>query len=189
MSRLVQVLYPSNQLTLLRLIFIPFIILSIHYGQPATAFVLVLIAGISDAMDGLIARHLRQQTTIGTFLDPIADKLLLSACFVTLGVERQLPVWLVILVLSRDGIILATGLVMILTTPIRKFSPSIYGKVNTWALVLTILLTLLIAVYPVRELRWLQQLGIYSAAAFTVVSGLHYAFSTAERLRGVERDS
>ena len=189
MSRLVQVLYPSNQLTLLRLVFIPFVILSILYGQAVTAFVLVLIAGISDAMDGLLARHLRQQTTIGTYLDPIADKLLLSACFVTLGVQRQLPVWLVILVLSRDGIILATVLVMILTTPIRKFLPSIYGKVNTWAQVLTVLLTLLIAVYPARELTWLQQLGIYCAAAFTVVSGLHYAFATAERLRHEERTS
>src|SRR3970040_679849 len=108
-----QFFYPSNQLTLLRLVFIPFVILSILYGQYRTAFVLVLIAGLSDGMDGLLARRLGQQTTLGTSLDPIADKLLLSSAFVALGAAKQIPLWLVILVLSRDVIIVTTSLVMI----------------------------------------------------------------------------
>ena len=187
MGKLVQVLYPSNQLTLLRLIFIPFIILSILYEQHAAAFVLVLIAGVTDGMDGLLARRLRQQTTLGTYLDPIADKLLLSSAFVTLGVVRQIPAWLVILVLSRDVIILATVLVMILTTPIRIFPPSVYGKANTTAQIATVMVTLAALLSPMQWLHWLQEVGIYCTAAFTVVSGLQYAITTAERLRHAER--
>src|SRR3972149_6416091 len=117
MQNLKQVFYAPNQLTILRLIFIPFVILSIFLGQYGTAFVLVLIAGISDGLDGVLARRLGQQTTLGMYLDPIADKLLLSSSFVALGLAHQIPHWVVILVLSRDVIILATALVMILTTP------------------------------------------------------------------------
>src|SRR3989338_7947065 len=133
MKNLKQVFYAPNQLTLLRLVFIPFVILSIVVGQYGTAFVLVLIAGVSDVLDGVLARRLGQQTTLGTYLDPIADKLLLSSSFVVLGMAGQIPLWLVILVLSRDVIILSTVLVMILTTPLRTFPPSLYGKANTVA--------------------------------------------------------
>ena len=189
MRTLRQVFYAPNQLTLLRLIFIPFIILSIFYEQYETAFVLILIGGASDGLDGILARRLRQQTTLGTYLDPIADKLLLSTSFVALGLQRQIPLWLVILVLSRDVIILATALVMILTTPVRRFPPSVYGKINTMAQVATVLLTLLALFYSLAALRWLQQLAIYFTALFTIVSGLHYAFTTAERLRHLDRAS
>src|SRR3990172_8575216 len=95
-----QFFYPSNQLTLLRLVFIPFVILSILYGQYRSAFILVLIAGLSDGMDGLLARRLGQQTTLGKILDPLADKLLLNSCFAALAATRLIPLWLVILVLS-----------------------------------------------------------------------------------------
>src|SRR4030067_2365348 len=100
MRYLGQFFYPSNQLTLLRLVFIPFVILSILYGQYRPAFVLVLIAGLSDGMDGLLARRLGQQTTLGTILDPLADKLLLNSAFVALGVAEPLPLWLRLLVFS-----------------------------------------------------------------------------------------
>lgn len=189
MGRLGQVFYPSNQLTLLRLVFIPFLILSILYEHFGTAFLLALLAGMSDGLDGLLARRLRQQTTLGAYLDPIADKLLLSSCFVALGVERQLPLWLVILVLSRDVLMLATGLVMILTTSLRSFPPTLYGKANTVAQVLTVLVTLWVLWRPVDWIYWLQQAGIFSTASFTVISGLHYAWRTAGRLHHLERTS
>ncbi|MBI3896528.1 MAG: CDP-alcohol phosphatidyltransferase family protein [Acidobacteria bacterium] len=189
MTSFKQVFYAPNQITLLRLIFIPFVIVAILYGRYRVAFALVLIAGVSDGIDGLLARWLNQQTTIGTYLDPITDKLLLSSAFLTLGLVQQIPLWLVILVLSRDVIILVTALVMILTTSIRSFSPSLYSKANTVAQVATVLLTLLVLVQSYDVLRWLQQAGIYATAALTVVSGLHYVFITAERLRHFERAS
>src|SRR5262245_50392077 len=130
MQNLRQVLYAPNQLTLLRLVFIPPVILFILYGHYRSAFALVTIAGTTDAFDGLLARRLGQQTTLGTYLDPIADKLLLTSSFVALGYAGQIPLWLVILVLSRDIIILATVLVIVLTTQMRKFPPSFYGKAN-----------------------------------------------------------
>jgi len=131
MPKLKQVLYAPNQLTLLRLIFIPFVIVSIVVEEYGTAFALVLVAGISDGLDGLLARRLGQQTDLGRYLDPIADKLLLTSSFLVLGLERRIPLWVVILVLSRDIIILVTALVMVLTTSVRDFRPSLYGKINT----------------------------------------------------------
>ena len=189
MQNLKQIFYAANQLTLLRLVFIPPVVLFILYDHYSAAFLLILIAGLSDGLDGLLARRLQQQTTLGAYLDPVADKLLLSSSFVALGVAQQLPLWVVILVLSRDIIILVTVLVMILTTSLRTFSPSVYGKANTLAQVATVLLTLLALLTPVEVLKWLQQVGIYSTATLTVGSGLHYAFATAEKLRRMDQAS
>jgi cardiolipin synthase len=181
-----QFFYPSNQLTLLRLVFIPFVILSILYGQYRAAFILVLIAGISDGMDGLLARRLGQQTTLGRYLDPIADKLLLNSAIVALAAAQQIPLWLMILVLSRDVIMVTTALVMILAADHKLFSPSMYGKATTAAQVATVLLTLIALLVPSEILHWIQQGGIFSTAALTVISGLQYAWHTAEGLRGAE---
>jgi len=187
MRRLNQVLYAPNQLTLLRLIFIPFVIVSIVVEEYGTAFALVLIAGISDGLDGLLARRLGQQTDLGKYLDPIADKLLLTSSFVALGLEHRIPLWLVILVVSRDVIMLVTALVMVLATSVRSFPPSLYGKINTIGQVATVLATLLSLIYSYEALRWLQKAAVYTTGVFTVVSGLHYAFRTADRLRRLER--
>lgn len=189
MPRLHQVLYAPNQLTLLRLIFIPFVIVSIVVGEYGTAFALVLIAGVTDGLDGLLARRLKQQTELGTYLDPIADKLLLTSSFVALGLAGHIPLWLVILVVSRDVIILVTALVLMLGTSLRSFPPSPYGKINTIGQVATVLATLLVLLYSREGLRWIQQAAVYTTGVFTVVSGLHYAFQTAERLRRLERMS
>src|SRR3972149_4689924 len=183
-----QFFYPSNQLTLLRLVFIPFVSLWILCGQFRPAFVLVLMAGVSDGMDGLLARRLGQQTTLGTILDPLADKLLLNSAFVALGVAQQLPLWLVILVLSRDVIIITISLVMILTTTHQPFAPSFYSKANTVAQVATVLLTLFVLVLPNEILAGLRIAGIYSTAGLTVASGLQYASRTAASLRRAEQN-
>ena len=187
MRYLGQFFYPSNQLSLLRLVFIPFVILSILYGQYRTAFILVLIAGMTDGMDGLLARRLGQQTTLGSILDPLADKLLLNSAFVALGVARQLPLWLVILVLSRDVIIITISLVMILTTSHKPFPATFYSKANTEAQVATVLLTLIVLIVPGEFLAGMQLAGIYSTAGLTIASGLQYASRAAERLRGTEQ--
>lgn len=185
MQNLREILYAPNQLTILRLVFIAPVILFILYGHYGAAFTLVLIAGISDGLDGLLARKLGQQTTLGMYLDPIADKLLLSSSFVTLGLAHQIPLWVVILVLTRDVIIVATALLMMLTTPIRTFRPSIYGKANTVAQIATVLLTLLALINPMELLDRLALIAVYCTAVFTILSGLHYATATAARLRHV----
>jgi cardiolipin synthase len=187
MRNLGQFFYPSNQLTLLRLVFIPFVIISILYGQYRTAFILVLIAGLSDGMDGLLARRLGQQTTLGRFLDPLADKLLLNSAFVALGFAHQIiPLWLVILVLSRDVLSVTISLVMMLASDHKPPLPSFYGKANTVAQVATVLLTLFVLTVPNEILAGLQVMGIYCTAVLTIASGLQYAYQTAERLRGAE---
>lgn len=186
MPRLNQVLYAPNQLTLLRLIFIPFVIVSIVEGEYGMAFVLVMIAGISDGLDGLLARRMGQQTELGKYLDPIADKLLLTSSFVALGLNGGIPLWLVVLVVGRDIIILMTALAMVLATPIRSFPPTLYGKINTIGQVATVLSTLLALLYSNEPLRWLQQAAVYTTGIFTVVSGLHYAFRTAARFRNLD---
>ena len=151
-----------------------------------TAFILVLIAGLSDGMDGLVARRLGQQTTLGKILDPLADKLLLNSCFAALGVAQLIPLWLVILVLSRDVIIVTISLVMILATSHKPFPPSLYGKANTVAQISTVLLTLFALMLPNEILSGLQLAGIYCTAGLTIASGLQYAFRTAEHLRGTD---
>jgi cardiolipin synthase len=183
-----QFFYLSNQLSLLRLVFIPFVILSILYGQYRTAFLFVLVAGISDGMDGLLARRLGQQTALGRILDPLADKLLLNSAFVALGVAQQLPLWLVILVLSRDAIIITITLVMILATSHKPYPPTLYSKINTVAQVATVLLTLLVLMAPNEVLSGLRLAAIYTTAALTVVSGLQYASRAAESFRGAEEN-
>lgn len=182
-----QFFYLANQLSLLRLVFIPFVILTILYGQYRTAFVLVLIAGLSDGMDGLLARRLGQQTALGRILDPLADKLLLNSAFVALGVAQQLPLWLVILVLSRDLIIITFALVMILASSHKPFPPTVYGKANTVAQVSTVLLTLIALIIANDLLAGMQAFGIYVTAGLTVASGFQYAFRAAEHLRGAEQ--
>jgi cardiolipin synthase len=186
MPNIGQFFYLSNQLTLLRLVFIPFVVLTILYARYETALILVLIAGLTDGMDGLLARRLGQQTTLGQFLDPIADKLLLNSAFIALVASKELPLWLVILVFSRDMIILATSLVMLLVTTYRPFRPSAYGKATTVAQVATVLFALAALVFPGNFLEWLRTGAVYTAAGFTVASGLQYAWLTGERLRGSE---
>lgn len=188
MPALGQFFYPSNQLTLLRLVFIPFVILAILYEEYRTAFILVLIAGLTDGMDGVLARRLGQQTTLGRILDPLADKLLLNSAFVALGVSQQLPLWLVILVLSRDVLIITISLVMILMTSHQPFPPTLYSKANTVAQIFTVLLTLFVLTVANELLAVLRAVGVYVTAGLTIASGLQYASRAAELLRGADRN-
>ena len=120
-----------NQITLLRLIFIPFVIITVFDGQWRWALGLLVAAALSDALDGLLARLLQQQTMLGQYLDPIADKLLLSSLFLVLSFVRKIPWKYTILVFSRDLCIVATAVVLYATVGFRDFRPSIYGKLST----------------------------------------------------------
>lgn len=185
MPLLSQILYLSNQITVLRMVLVPFVILAILYGKFHAAFYLVFAAGLTDGIDGLLARKLGQQSTLGRYLDPIADKLLLNSCLLALTAVGQIPLWLAIMVLSRDVIILMTSLVLILAG--RGVNPpSLAGKATTVAMIVTVLLTLLQNLLPSTLLPSAQQLGCYIAAVLTIVSGLQYAWQTGERLRAAE---
>jgi cardiolipin synthase len=182
-----QLLTAPNQLTLLRLIFIPFIIINIVDRNYTWALGLLVAAGISDGLDGLLARKLHQQTRLGQYLDPIADKLLLSTLFLVLSIMHKIPWKYTVLVFSRDLCILLTCAVLYATTTVREFHPSIFGKINTGAQVGTIFFVLLYQVDTTGWVYWGRKLGLYATFAFTLVSGLHYVFVIGQRLRALER--
>ncbi|HZS51163.1 MAG TPA: CDP-alcohol phosphatidyltransferase family protein [Bryobacterales bacterium] len=165
----------ANQLTLFRLLVIPLILIAILYGRNGIALALFLVAAVTDGIDGLVARRFNQRTTLGAYLDPIADKLLLSSSFFVLALVHSVPWWLTILVLSRDVMILATSLVVVLSTQIRSFPPSILGKANTAVQVATVFCAVLQNAYPAGVLQSTLALLMWLTAGLTVASGVHYA--------------
>jgi cardiolipin synthase (CMP-forming) len=170
----------ANQLTLLRMVFVPCFVLLLIYGHPRSATVLFLLAGITDGLDGLLARRLQQKTLLGSYLDPMADKLLLTAAFITLTVPSlplvlHIPTWLTVLTISRDVLIALSALVIHLQTHHKQFPPSLLGKCTTAVQLLTVGVCML-ANFQVNLARMVFPLVVYSTLAFTVASGLHYSY-------------
>src|SRR6202165_4084293 len=120
-----------NQLTFLRLGVLPFFIISIHYHRYDIALAVLIVAGLTDGLDEILARTLNQKTALGAYLDPIADKLLLSSSFVVLALNRKISWWLAKLVLSRDVLIINSAVGIMVVIGYRPFPPSIYGKLTT----------------------------------------------------------
>ncbi len=171
-----------NQITLLRLGFLPFFLILISYEHYRWALLVLVVAGLSDGIDGLLARSLNQRSSLGAFLDPIADKLLLSASFLILAFEKKLAWWLTILVLSRDILILVVAVVIILISGYRPFPPSILGKSTTAIQIILVFAVVFAAAYPDLRLAPLVHTLIYTVAGLTVLSGFHYSFTIARRL-------
>lgn len=133
---------PANLLTVSRMGLVPVFALCMLYGHPGWALLTFVVAGATDLLDGLIARWTHQQTTLGAWLDPMADKLLLLTMFVMLtlpdlGFEYRLPLWLTVVVISRDVAIVMTAAVINLAVARRTFTPSIFGKTATGIYILT----------------------------------------------------
>ena len=171
-----------NTITLLRLVFVPFIVINVLDGNMAIAVILFVLAGASDALDGLLARALHQKSLIGQYLDPIADKLLLSSLFLVLSFTAYIPWRYTVLVFSRDLCILVVSAVLYATSTFRDFKPSIFGKINTVFQVAAVFFVLLAEVY---ELRWIAQarrIALWGTLAFTIISGVHYVILTGQRL-------
>jgi cardiolipin synthase len=173
-----------NQITFLRLGFLPVFLMLIAYDRYRWALLVLIVSGLSDGVDGLLARSLNQRSALGAYLDPIADKLLLSSSFVLLAFKKQLAWWLTILVFSRDVLILIVAVVILLTSGYRPFPPSIYGKLTTAAEIILVFLVVLGAAYPAYHLAGLDQVLIYVVTALSILSGLHYSFTTARHLHG-----
>src|ERR1700732_66851 len=150
--KLSQLFTAPNQLTLLRMVFVPFIVIELEDGRYFWALLLFVVAGFSDGLDGLLARKLHQQTLLGQYLDPIADKLLLSTMFLVLSILHKIPWKFTVLVFSRDTSILAASAVLFAIAGLRDFRPSIFGKANTFSQVAAVFFVLLLQVEP---LRWI----------------------------------
>lgn len=173
-----------NLLTLLRICVMPFLVAAVLEGHYGLGFWLFVGAGLTDALDGTLARLLKQRTMLGQYLDPVADKLLLSTLFIVLTHKALIPVTVTVLVFGRDLGILMVAALLYAAVGRREFAPSIFGKANTVAQVVAVAVVLLhqlVAAQWVVGLRWL---ALYSTMALTIVSGLHYAWITARRLGG-----
>ncbi len=167
----------ANQLTILRMAVAPIFVMLVVYESFGYALGLFVLAGTTDLLDGLIARKLRQKTPLGTFLDPIADKLLLISALIVLSLGEleltmRLPLWLTITVISRDVFLLLGVLIINLTLGRHVFPPSLIGKATTVCQLLTVL-SVLIANYLRTE--WVLVTPVlYLTLALTLISGLHY---------------
>jgi len=166
--------------------FLPFIVIKLldhHYGG---ALILFVIAGMSDGLDGLLARRLHQQTLLGQYLDPIADKMLLSTVFLVLSVVGKIPWKFTVLVFSRDVCILLVSGVLYTIAGLRDFRPSIFGKANTFAQVAAVIFVMLLEVYPSHWVRVTRRFFLSATFALTIVSALHYVYLVGVRLRRIE---
>ena len=162
-----------NIITLARLILVPVVVWALLVGEYALGFTAFLIAGVSDGVDGWIARQFDQRSEMGAWLDPIADKALLVATFVVLGILAELPLWLVVLAVSRDAIILgAVVLATLMANPV-PIRPLFVSKLNTAA-------QIALVVWTLAALAWgLSVPAIHAAliaavTALTLWSGLAY---------------
>ncbi len=181
-----QLLTAPNQLTLLRMLFLPFIIINLVGQHYLWALSLFLLAGLSDGLDGLLARKLHQQTLLGQYLDPIADKLLLSTTFLVLSIVHLIPWKYTVVVFSRDISILAVSAVLYMIAGLRDFRPSIFGKANTFSQLAAVFFAMLLAVYPLRGIWIARTMFLRATFVFAMLSGVHYVFLAQHRLRKQE---
>jgi cardiolipin synthase (CMP-forming) len=173
----VGILTVANQLTILRIVLVPAFVLLLVYGYLGWALITFLTAGITDALDGLIARRAGQRTSLGAWLDPMADKLLLVTTFIMLTLPsipltHHLPLWLTVLVISRDIVIVGVVAIISVAVGPRTFRPSIWGKLATATYILT---SVVVMYYNVRrEDAVIIDLFVWASLALTVISGVDY---------------
>jgi cardiolipin synthase len=165
-----------NLLTLLRICLAPFLVAAILEGNFKLSFALFIASGLTDAFDGALARWLKQRSVLGHYLDPVADKLLLSTIFLVLMHEKLMPTTVTVLVFGRDVAILLVAAILYAAVGRREFHPSIFGKANTIAQVCAVASVLL---HQLTSAQWVvifRMLSLNATIVLTVVSGLHYAW-------------
>lgn len=177
-----------NLLSVLRMGLVPLFIIAVLNDQPLRALILFLVAGVTDALDGFIARVANQQSLLGAYLDPIADKILLTSAYISLSIPSlnhgvQIPLWITVLVIARDLLIVVMAVILALASGIRNFPPSKLSKFNTLVQVVTVLVVLISADRP--NLEPATTILLYLVVATTLSSGLHYMF----RMSRLERPS
>lgn len=170
-----------NLLTLLRICLAPFLVSAILENRFALSFGLFVAAGLTDALDGTLARLLKQRTVLGHYLDPVADKLLLSTLFLLLTFKGLIPEQVTVLVFGRDVGILVVAAIQFAAVGKREFNPSIFGKASTLAQVTTVAVVLLHQLTPDHRVVVFEAWALGATVLLTVVSGLHYAWVAARR--------
>jgi cardiolipin synthase (CMP-forming) len=171
-----QIFTVPNQITLLRLGFLPVFLTLIAYQRYRWALLVLVVAGLSDAVDGLLARRLNQRSSLGAYLDPIADKLLLSSSFVILAYKTRIAWWTTIIVISRDILMLTVATVIILISGYRPFPPSVLGKMTTFFEIVLVFTVVLTAAYPQFHWRFLHNILVDTVTFCAAASALHYSF-------------
>ena len=171
-----------NLLTFLRLCIVPFLVLAVLDRRFELAFFLFVLAGITDALDGLLARWLHQRTLLGQYLDPVVDKLLLSTLFLVLHHESLISRRVTVLVFARDLGILVVAAILYATTSIRNFRPSVIGKANTVAQIFAVASVMLAEFYqPLWVLR-VRSWSLSATVILTMLSGFHYAWRVVRQI-------
>jgi cardiolipin synthase len=167
----------ANQLTLLRMLLIPAFVILVVYGHLGYALAVFVTAGVTDGLDGLIARRAGQKTTLGAWLDPMADKLLLVTTFVVLtlpglNLANRLPIWLTVCIISRDIVIVLTVAVVNLAIGPRTFRPSIFGKIATGTYIVTAVGAMLFNYLGYHSP--IVDVLVWASLAITIISSVHY---------------
>ncbi|SNS25314.1 cardiolipin synthase [Granulicella rosea] len=171
-----------NLLTMARLFMIPFMVIEILDGNFTVAFILLMIAGVSDGLDGLLARWLSQQTTLGLYLDPIADKLLLSTLFIALTHAGLIPRYVTVLVFSRDFGILLIATLLFATHTLRDFRPSFFGKANTFVQIVALVCLMAGQTFAIPGLKMVTDLLLKAIAVLAPLSAAQYAWIVIRRV-------
>lgn len=171
-----------NLVTIVRILMIPLFVYLLVYGYSRWALAIFVTAGLTDALDGAIARMRHQQTTLGRYLDPLADKMLLTSAFVALGVLAWIPFWVLLIVVSRDIILLIGTVVMHLTQGEFDVNPTLLGKTTTFLQLVLVVLALLM-VTGVAVGPWFGG-AVWVVTGVTVLSGLHYLYRGIRRMNG-----
>lgn len=171
-----------NFLTLVRICLAPFLVSAILENRFGLSFGLFVAAGLTDALDGAVARWLKQRTVLGQYLDPVADKLLLSTLFLVLTHKKLIGVSVTALVFGRDVGILLVAAILYAAVGRREFKPSLFGKMNTVAQVTAVAVVLLHQIYDARWVVVLRVVALDATVALTVASGLHYAWMVMRRM-------
>ena len=186
MSLLRQFRSAPNLLTLLRLFIIPFLVISVLDGRHGLAFGLFVLAGFTDGFDGLVARLTKQYTRLGQYLDPIADKLLLSTLFLVLTHMNLVPRYVTVLVFSRDLGILLIAMLLFATGTLRDFRPSLLGKFNTLIQIFGLTVVLVEQVWPSARMGLLRMDLLRSIAWLAPISAAQYAWIVVHRVNSRE---
>ena len=171
------VLTAANQVTLMRMLLVPAFVILVVYGYLGWALLVFVLACLTDLLDGSIARWSGQQSTLGAWLDPMADKLLAVSTFVVLtvpglGLTNRLPIWLTVMIITRDIVIVATVAIVNLAVGRRTFRPSLFGKIAT----ATYMMTVVVAMF-FNYLRYhsaIVDMFVWASLAITLISSLHY---------------
>ncbi len=186
MSILRQFRAAPNLLTLLRLFIIPFLVIAVLDGQHGLAFALFVMAGFTDGLDGLAARLTHQYTRLGQYLDPIADKLLLSTLFLVLTHMNLVPRYVTVLVFSRDLGILLIAMLLFATGALRDFRPSLLGKFNTLVQIFGLTVVLIEPLWPSLNVALLRLDLLRSIAWLAPISAAQYAWIVVRRVSSAD---